>query len=276
MMRKKILSFIFIVLFAATAAGCMSDSVNDPSTGEIITYQNKYQYIDGTYVAYGTYYNDNGYVPALLLTVQNGIVVCADFDLFDAQGNRYSQNASADTSEDRSLFRTEVKSLNSALLQSQNYTQLDTGSATGELYQKLASVLFPLLISGDTTPAAVDMALTYHASAAANAYGYYPMLSVTYSDAIITKIEFVQLDAQNNNIVNLKEYTDTYRAKNGITYQDALAMLETIPDDSATLTKTQVTGIDKDLLSTYNKLASAVSAKHQIFQSDPTSLFSSK
>jgi hypothetical protein len=37
------------------------------------------------------------------------------------------------------LFRTEVKSLNSALLQSQNYTQLDTVQQPGA-YQKLASV----------------------------------------------------------------------------------------------------------------------------------------
>ena len=275
-MMKKLSCLLILLLLCTTTVGCMSEYANDPNNGEILKYENKYAYIDGTYLAYGTYYNNEGYVPAMQLTVKNGIINRVRFDLFDTVGTAYSEITDPALAEEISLFNTEVKSLNSALLQAQTYTQLDTDNDTNTIYHNMASALFANLTTGVTDPIPVDFANTYSALGAINTYGFYPILTVSYSGALITQTSFAQLDAQNHDIADLKTYTDLYDQKNDLSYRDAIAILNTLPNDKMTLGKSTEAGLDKDLLAVYNKLAAVVAAKHQPYQSDPLSLFSSK
>ena len=275
-MMKKLSCLLILLLFCTATVGCMPEYANDPNNGDILKYENKYAYIDGTYLAYGTYYNNEGYVPAMQLTVQNGIIKRVRFDLFDTAGTPYSQITDTALAEDISLFNTEVKSLNSALLQAQTYTQLDTDNITAAIYQTMASALFANLKTGITEPLTVDFANTYSAIGSINTYGYYPMLTVSYSGALLTQISFTQIDAQNHDIADLNAYTGLYDQKNDLSYRDALSILNALPNDKTTLGKSTGAGLDKDLLAVYNKLASVVGAKHQSFQSDPLTLFSNK
>lgn len=276
-MKKK--SFlVLIILYCLSLAGCVQNTVNDPSTGEIVLSEKKYSYTDGTYIAYSAYYDNNGYAPVMQLVVSGGIVDSVRFDYFRADGSRYSQNTAESLAEEVSVFKSEVKSLNSTLLQSQTYTDLNALSDTdlNDVYTKFAETLFAKLLSGDTSPAGIVLGQVYSAAAEKNAYGYAPTLIVTYENNEITAVSFSQISDLGENISDLKVYTDLYHTQNAITYAQALEYLNTVPTDKATLTKAISTGIDRTLLNAYNRLAAQIAAKHHPFQSDPYSLFSSK
>ena len=259
--------------------GCTKNIAVDPSTQGIDTANKKYVYQDGQYTAYASYYNDEGYAPILEICVTNGIITNIYYDLYSSDGTYFSMLADEKFKSDVQSFNTELKSLNTRLLQTQTYLQPETvpSSQLQTNYIAMTSALIPKMLSGDHSATEIPLAQSYTATdTVMNELGYYYQLSVKYYDDVITEIKFLQLNEDGEDILvssqKLSDFHDRYK----IDYLEFLDMIQPKPEDRLTLQKVSPIEAYDPLFEVYNTLAETIDKKHAEFLYDAQLLFSNR
>ena len=277
---KKQFSFIVLACFYIVILfGCTKNIAVDLDTQGIDTVNKKYIYRDGQYTAYASYYNDEGYAPILQICVTDGIITNIYYDLYSGDGTYFSMLVDEKLKSDLQSFNTELKSLNTRLLQTQTYLQpaIVSSSQLQANYIAMTSALIPKMLSGDHSSTRVALAQSYTATdTVMNELGYYYQLSVKYYNDVITEIKFIQLNGKGEDILasnqKLKDFYDQY----DIEYLEFLDMIQSIPEDRHTLQKVSPVESYAPLFEAYNVLTKTIDTKHAEFLYDAQTLFSNK
>ena len=277
---KKTVSFILLTCFYMVILfGCTKNIAVDPNTQELDTADKKYLYQDGQYIAHASYFNDDGYAPILEVCVTDGIITNVYYDLYSRDGTYFSMLTDEKLKSDLQSFNTELKSLNTRLLQTQTYVQSETASSSllQTNYIEMTSALIPKMLNGDHS--VIDVALTQSYTATdseINQLGYYYQLTVKYYNDVIVEIKLVQINDEGEDIFasnqKLKDFNDQY----GIEYLEFLEMIQSIPEDRHTLQKSSPIETFAPLFQAYNTLTETIDEKHSEFSYDAQTLFSNK
>ena len=272
---KKILCVISFMLPLFFLMSCSSEIINNKDTGDIVLTDKKYAYIDGTYVAFYTYYNDEGNAYAMKITVENGLINTVNFDMFDYALNAYSQTA---PTTQRAHFSSSVTTLCASLMQNQTFkANTSESDKVAYAFMLLAKACTNSASTGDTTPIAVyEDSSVYNSSIPSLHYNAVSSLSVKYQNGALSQITFSQSSAEGSRISAYPSRLDEVVYDYVVSYSDMVNFFNTLPEDGATLYKATCPPAGELFLDDYNTLCSIILSKRVVFSADVYSLFSNR
>ncbi len=278
-MKKPIYFIILACFYMVVLFGCTKNIAADPNTQNLDAADKKYLYQDGQYTAHASYFDEDGYAPILEICVTDGIITNVYYDLYSNDGTYFSMITDEELKSDIQSFNTELKSLNTRLLQTQTYVQSETTSSSQLQtdYIEMTSALIPKMLSGDHSITEVGLAQSYTATdTVMNELGYYYQLTVRYYNDVIVEIKLAQIDDEGEDIFASRQKLQDFNDQYGVDYLEFLEIMQFIPEDRLTLQKASPIEVYDPLFDAYNGLAKIIDKKHIKFLYDTQVLFSNR
>ncbi len=276
-MKRKFLIVIYTLLAAIFLNGCSSGSiVNNKDTGEIEVGDKAYFYEDGVYKAITSYYDANGYFSVAKVNVTDGKIVSISYDRINRKVERFSQLPQEETMQSVESFLSDVKSLNSKVMQNQNAENLSSSSEYAADYKLLLEATLNNAAVGDTTLTFVDTHTTYNEIFENPSTECVAHLSVSYNGALVSSINYYITD---QNGLKIEDYPEGERQfSEYMSYKALIEFLNSMPTEGAeSLIKEPITEQPLSVFDDYNQLASIVEEKHEAVElnNEINQLFSS-
>lgn len=219
---KKLLSFAVIAVFTiALAVGCSKPAAG----GDAVKMK------DGTYKATYSHLDGKGWKPAITIEVKDGKIVKADYDYFNLDGKRKSQDADYNT-------RMKAKSgvgpaeyvvkFNESLVKNQAADKIDAVAGATSSHKHavaLAKAAIEAAAKGDTKEVILPTNDTYTAKGATDERGWTPQVSITFENDKITKVVLEELDKDGKKKSENAEYNTNMKAKSGVSFKEAAETL---------------------------------------------------
>ncbi|NLW69590.1 MAG: hypothetical protein GX061_00675 [Eubacteriaceae bacterium] len=274
---KKIIALLTVFVLIITAGCANKGIINDPDTGLITPEEPEFTYTDGKYIVYTDYYDPAGYAAAIQLIVTEGIITQSNFDIFDTKLNRYTKTEDEALLDSAEALRTEIKSLNTHLMQAQSSTGLKSVSEYGSYYIILVRQAIKNAAEGVNTPTAVSLRQEYRAEAQDTSQENTPPL-ISGLTAAFMGDEIISLNfSQTMEGKRVQDWPNIYPSveqEEEYTYSRAIALINEMPENSESLIKESPCERAKALFNTYNTLAEEITKRHKKFEANYSSLFS--
>lgn len=275
---KKFIVYIIIILSVFSFTGCKSKYINKPEDGSIKEFEIRNKYKDGKYIVTGDYFDNDGKVAFLKITVNDGLIKKVKFDYIYKDSSFMSKKSSKEI-EDIETITFHIKNLNSKTVQQQGIIPNEKDGEYSKItydYITLLSALLKKAEQEDTEISTVTLNQTYSQTQESDNEGYESTLEVSYKNNVIKKVSFTQKDSNGDNKADNKDFIESYYKKYNISYKKHITKLEEMSIDSETLEAVIITE-PNPLTSTYNLLASKINEKRIAFNpKDYSSLSSNK
>lgn len=271
-MNNKVAKIVgIIILISLVLSGCSTQNIiNDKDSGEIEVGEKEYLYYDGTYNTYSSYYANDGYFRVMKLKVEDGKVCEIIYDLINEKGERFSEKES----EEAESFKSEIKSLNSKVMQNQTYKEDRENSLNAQEYKILLEATLDNALKDNQDAYILDMNFTYE-SHFDDINGNTAHLSVEYSGE---KIRFINYYITSSNGLKLDDYIEEEKSfSQTMNYSALIDYLEDVPQQGDnTLKKENVFDLPISVIFDYNQLCDVIEERHRRVDEDKIiQLFSS-
>ena len=261
---KKSVKTVSLLLVLFLLFSIISACGKNDTTDEITL---KYNYYDGEYIAYDSYFDDEGYAYAMKMVVSEGIITHIFFDKYDTDYKALSNSDDPELQEAAKLFSSDIKSLNSAVFQSQYYSSINDTPVNDEIlrknYYQLAVLLIRAALNEDAEKTiSVSNRNTYVRNSEIFSERYTARLALDYSGEYISGISFYITDEYGLKIDSFPiEADETY-----LSYSEQLRTLSLYESDEISAQKEDSNGnILPELLSVYNKLCNEIEKSRKTF-----------
>ncbi|MFZ5967210.1 MAG: FMN-binding protein [Bacillota bacterium] len=230
-MKKAFVFLLIAGLILAMAVGCSKPAATEQPAPQPTT-ESKYQ--DGTYKATYDFIDGHGWKPQVEIVVEGGKITKAVMDYVNPDGKLKSEDAAyAKNMKAKSgIAPAEAyEKMNAALVETQDIGAVDTvagATSSSEFFKALSKAALANAEKGDTAAVILPMNDTYTAAETeADERGWKSEIAITYENGKITKVvynEVNQNDGQKKR--ESAEYNDSFKAKSGITAEEAQSTLE--------------------------------------------------
>lgn len=220
---KKIVSLLMATALSLSVfAGCGKAKTSDAGKA----------YVDGTYKATYDYIDGHGWKPQIEIVIKDKKISKVTFDYVNPEGKLKTQDEGYNTTM-KKISGTSPKEyspkLGEALVEKQDVDKVDTvtgATHSTENFKNLAKAALAKAEKGDKTEAVLSMDDTYTAKEEKpDQYGWTAQVSITYKDGKITKVEYEELNKDNQKKTEDKKYNDDMKAKSGISLVEAAEKL---------------------------------------------------
>ena len=232
-----IITLILIVIVIITK----KDYINNVDTGQIPTQSHKHTYIDGLYSTYTPYLNNDGYFDMLKITVKDGVIIKADYNLYDKDYNKYiPQNDDEQNSEEYDEYlktQADILKLNSLLFQEQTYSTMHTELSTPRQknYYALLVGAISAAKNGAVESKIVSLNQNYHESSDINEDGKTAYMELNFYGSELIYLDFYVLDENGINLFVSNEFKQSLLADgNTMSYEEYLHYIRTLSLDAKT------------------------------------------
>lgn len=270
---KKIFSILLIPCLFLMLSSCKSNkAVNDAETGHIQISEPKYQYVDGEYRTVSEYFNNDGYLYAMKISVQNGIISSISFDMFDENLNRFSNMHGESNLNKAEVFKSDIKTLTNELLQNQTSFKIYKDENYFYAFKVMANQTIENAKKGITEVSVADLKEEYNKSYTNPDTNITSYLKVVYNYGTVNSLEFYQTNEFN---VKLSNYTDNTAEDRPLSYKELMQYLNALPKDELTLKKDNPTDYPFVEIDDYNILCEMINSSRCSFSGNYNSVFSS-
>lgn len=270
---KKIFSILLIPCLFLMLSSCKSNkAVNDTETGLIQTAEPKYKYVDGEYRTISEYFNNDGYLYAMKISVQNGIINRVSFDMFDENLNRFSNMHDESELNKAEVFKSDIKTLTNELLQNQTSLKIYKDENYSYAFKVIANQTIENAKKGNTEVFVADLKEEYNRSYTNPNTDITSYLKVVYNYGTVNSLEFYQTNEFN---AKLSNYTDNTAEDRPLSYKELMQYLNLLPKDELTLKKDNPTDYPFIEIDDYNILCDMINSSRYSFSGNYDSLFSS-
>lgn len=254
-------------------SSCKSNkAVNDTETGLIQIAEPKYKYVDGEYHTISEYFNNDGYLYAMKISVQNGIINSVSFDMFNENLNRFSNMHDESELNKAEVFKSDIKTLTNELLQNQTSLKIYKDENYSYAFKVMANQTIENAKKGNTEVFVADLKEEYNRSYTNPNTNITSYLKVVYNYGTVNSLEFYQTNEFN---VKLSNYTDNIAEDRPLSYKELMQYLNLLPKDELTLKKDNPTDYPFIEIDDYNILCDMINASRYSFSGNYDSLFSS-
>ena len=243
---KKLSSILLALIILISLCSCTSENELE---GGIL----EHSYHDGTYYAQSSYYDDDGFIYVMDISISNGIINKVHFDALS------SKNVSIfDILEEEDSFnlKSEVNNYTSQFFENQHFDEVrNKDNSTLYIFSELARTLCSNAQNNIQEKSIVDFEFTYHIKSKPDKDGNTCELTVISKRDVVSEINYKKTNIFNQDVSDDESYTDEVEKLTGLSYYEIIDNITLTPRIAEQLTAHEYDEAQAFIYEEYNALA---------------------